>query len=431
VLKTLLSRNIALMAIIVVLSQIMTVTLVGVFIVKPQADRLAVILARNIAVLSTTVDALPPDERDALITRVNANGTVRILRGTAPPVAAGGSATLLERQVLHELARNLGRRDELNWRGGGAMPLWVRLKLGPNTYWVSVASPVGWTPDGAIAASFVLALTMALAAGIMLQRRINKPLRALAASADRLPVTAIDPELADHGPSEVMAVARSFNAMASRLAEQEQNRTLMLAGISHDLKTPLAKIRLGLAIDPSSDPDIAAMFERETGRMERMLDQFLDFARGIDNEAPMPVAIGPALKNGLAAVDMRSHPEIEGPPDVRIAVRPMAFERTLINLLRNADIHGAPPFRVAVTIDRMVACIAISDSGPGVPSEMVEKLAHPFFRASEARPSDGGVGLGLTIASRFAADHGGSLTVQNGEQGGLVVTLLLPVDSAP
>lgn len=430
-LKTLLSRNIALMAVIVVISQIMTIALLGVFIVKPQADRLAAILARNIAVVSTTVDSLPPDQRDALISRVNANGNVRILRGAAPPIAAGGSATLLERQVLHELAKNLGMRGELHWRGGGAKPLWVRLKLGPNTYWVTVASPVGWTPDGALAASFVVALAMALAAGTVLQSRINKPLRALAASADRLPVAPIDPALADHGPTEVAAVARSFNAMAARLAEQEQNRNLMLAGISHDLKTPLAKFRLGLAIDPPRDPEIAAMFERQTDRMERMLDQFLDFARGIDNETIASVAVAFAIENAVAAADMETPVELQVPPDMFVSVRPQAFERTLINLLRNAAIHGAPPVRIAVSVDQRGACITISDHGPGVPPEMVEKLTHPFFRTVEARPSDGGVGLGLTIASRFAADHGGSLTVRNGEHGGLVVTLLLPVDSAP
>jgi two-component system osmolarity sensor histidine kinase EnvZ len=425
-LRSLLARNIALMAIIVLVSQAMTIVLFALFILRPQADRIASIMAHNISAVSTTIAVLDPPQRAALIDRINREGVMHVQPGSAPPVGTGGRASLLERVVLRALARELGMRDAVFWRGGGAMPLWVRLKLGGEFYWVSVDTPAGFAPNGTLIFSVLTGLVLALIAGTMLQRRINRPLIRLAKAVDAMPAPHAIDGLGVGAPSEVATLARSFEAMAQRLAVEEADRTLMLAGISHDLKTPLAKIRLALALRGGASED-EVMIERQLDRMDQMLDQFLAFGRGRDAEAVATVALAAAVARAIEAAATNATLVVVVPGSLAVAVRPLAFERVIVNLLRNAELHGSPPIDVRVSARGGFAVVVITDHGPGVPAAMLESLAAPFFRLNQARPSDGGVGLGLAIAHRFATDHGGALTLANRAQGGFVASLALPV----
>ncbi len=425
-LRSLLSRNIALMAVIVLVSQIATLALVALLMLRPQADRLAGILSRNIAMVSTTIASLPPDQRAKTIARINAEGAIRVLPGSTPPVGTGGSASVIETAVLRGLARKLHMRDEIYWRGGGALPLWVRLKLGDDYYWVSIGAPSGWAPDGTFIISITLALALALLTGVILQRRVNRPLMALAGALDALPQPHRAPALAADGPEEVAALARSFNRLSTRLEAQDVDRAFMLAGLSHDLKTPLAKIRLGLALDPIGDSETGAMVDRQIDRLERMLDQFLDFGRGAEAEAIADVPVAMAITAALASAGAGIEVGIEGASSAMVRVRPMAFERSLINLVRNAQAHGRPPIRLDVRQEEAHIAIHVIDSGPGVAEDRLARLHEPFVRGDASRPSDGGVGLGLAIVARFAAECGGSLVLANRTEGGFEAVLRVP-----
>ncbi len=426
-LKSLLARNIALMAVIVLVSQLVTLAMFTAFILRPQADRFASILARNIGVVSTVAASLPPSKRAELIARINAGGTLSIHPGNTPPLGTGGHASLIERAVLTRLARNLDNHGEIYWRGGGAMPLWVRLRLGDDYYWVSVDAPSGWAPNGALFFSFLLALLLALAAGVVLQRRVNRPLRSLTAAVDAIPLSDGLVALAGGGPSEVAMLAGAFDRMTQRLAAQDADRALMLAGISHDLKTPLAKIRLALALSPPGNDDDQAMIERQLNRLDRMLGQFLDFARGVDGEHVTIVNVMRIM--GQVVGELGLAVEIDAPLTIAplVSVRPLAFERVLINLLRNARLHGDPPIEISVRVSGAMVVIGIGDRGPGVAPGLLESLDRPFVRADSARASDGGVGLGLAIAARFAADSDGALSLSNRVGGGFMATLTLPL----
>jgi two-component system osmolarity sensor histidine kinase EnvZ len=427
VLKSLLARNIMLMAVIVLLSQIMTVALFGLLVIRPQAERFAVILARSTTVMGSAIAELPATERTQMIARLNANDRVRIRQGDDPPVDTGGRATLIERQVLRQLAQELGMGDQIFWQGGGKQPLWVRLQLGEEFYWVSVDTPEGWAADGTLFASFAIALIAALLAGMALQRRINRPLRALASAVDAMPLAPVPVALPEDGPAEVQALARSFNAMTVRLTDHEADRTLMLAGISHDLKTPIAKLRLGLALSPPADSEVSGMLDTQLDRMERMLGQFLDFGRGKDSEQVQTVDAATTIATAIAALGGSDHVVMTTASPCWVAVRPQAFERVLVNLLRNATIHGAPPFEIAIEASGTEAQILVHDRGSGVPDSLLPGLIEPFTRANSARPSDGGAGLGLAIAARFAHDHGGAIRLNNRINGGFTAVLVLPL----
>jgi two-component system, OmpR family, osmolarity sensor histidine kinase EnvZ len=435
VLKSLRGRNIVLMATMLLLGQLLATILISLLVISPQARRVAAIVANNVRMVGATLDALhqglPSDERTRFIARINASGAFRIQPGFGEPPGADGRPTLIETTVLRALAADLRQQDDMVWRGGGQTPLWVRLRLGQQGYyWISVAPSPGWTPNGALFGSVALALALSLAAGLVLQRRINRPLAALSVAVDAMPDTRLVEHLASDAPAEIAEVARSFKAMAARLAAQDANRTLMLAGISHDLKTPLAKIRLALAIDPPQDADTIALLERQLDRMQSMLGQFLDFGRGVDGEQIQNVRVGSAIGAAVAATE--ADVAVTGSATAKelyVAVRPQSFERALINLIRNAFDHGEPPVSIAIMAEADSIALTIMDSGKGIAEVMLPVVMDPFARGNLSRPSDGGTGLGLAIVARFAREHGGSLVLENRKEGGLAARLWLPTAS--
>lgn len=425
-LKSLRARNIALMAGMLFLGQALTVALVAGFVILPQADRIAGILARNVRMIGATLDALPPAERDRFIERVNTSNAYAIRRAGGEIPGVDGRPSLLETAVLRKLAIELGQFDTMVWRGGGGRPLWVRLRPGARDfYWITLAPSPGWSPTGALAGSVAIGLALSLLAGLALQRRVNRPLKALADAVDAMPDTAPARLLAEDAPEEISRVARSFEAMAARLSAQDADRALMLAGISHDLKTPIAKLRLAAALGSGDDED-TAMIERQFERIDRMLGQFLDFGRGIDAEAPERLAVRSAASDAARTLGLDPG-AITGGEDISVCVRPIAFERAITNLVRNALVHGRLPIAITLARDGRMARISVSDRGDGVEPALLAALDRPFVRGNAARPSDGGTGLGLAIVRRFADAHDGTLTLENRAGGGLVATLGLPL----
>lgn len=418
------------MALVLLLTQALTLALVVELAVSPQVKRVAGLLAHNVRMLDAAIDALPPDERAGFIDRVNAAGKVRIVPGSGRPPGADGQPTRLEQQTLIALADELGERDRIVWRGGGGKQLWVHLQRGPNeAYWLALAPSKGWSPNGAVVGSIAIALAIALLAGLLLQRWINRPLKALAEAVDAMPDARPVRALADHGPSEITSVARSFDRMAARLEAQERDRAFMLAGISHDLKTPLAKLRLAAALHPTGDGEHDAMITRQHDRMDRMLSQFLDFGRGDGGEVICPVDVGEVVHNVLVALDVKDAVTVHASRGLRAAVRPLAFERAIANLVRNAMTHGAVPIEIHCLGTPTQIHITVADSGPGVDADELDRLRMPFRRGEDSRPSDGSVGLGLAIVDRCVADLGGTLSLANPPHGGFAATIWLPLAS--
>jgi two-component system osmolarity sensor histidine kinase EnvZ len=313
----------------------------------------------------------------------------------------------VETIFMRSFVREMHDADVIIWQGGATGQLWARVTMGGQPYWVSYDRPKGWTPNGSLAASVLIAITLALFAGILLQRRIGTPLRELAAAADAVRSDTVPPPLATDGPAETAAVAKSFNMMAERLARQERERSFMLAGISHDLRTPLAKIRLGLAMVLQVEPEMARMFDRQLDRMDELLGQFLDYARGIDGESVTDIALAQAVQQAAAVLDIDVR--IDGDSSLTAPVRPLALQRALVNLLRNVLVHGAPPISVTLVSRDGLVGVAICDQGRGVDNAQLATLSQPFVRGDSARGNTGGSGLGLAIAHHFAVDHGGRL----------------------
>ena len=269
------------------------------------------------------------------------------------------------------------------------------------------------------------------AIAVLFLRNQIRPIRRLAAAADALgkgrPVTDLNPS----GATEIRRAGAAFLEMQGRIQRQIAQRTEMLAGVSHDLRTPLTRVRLQLAMladaHPGSRQEITES-EQDLLLMEHMIDEYMAFARGQGGEAPVSTDLAEIIDDVAGDARRRGSPivlEVERP--LVLALRPNAIRRCLTNLVENAMHHGA---RVAISATRRddVVSVSVEDDGPGIPVDQREDVFKPFFRLDSARnPRTGGAGLGLSIARDVARGHGGDIRMSAGSLGGLRAELRLPV----
>ena len=214
---------------------------------------------------------------------------------------------------------------------------------------------------------------------------------------------------------------QSFLKMRQRLRRHIEQRTLMLAGVSHDLRTPLTRLKLQLAMQDDSDDTRAA--RRDVDEMDAMLTGYLDFARGMGKEKPQAIQLSEFISN---VVDGRNL-IIEPFEDIEISIRPLMLKRCLGNLISNALKYGKTcELSVEQSSDFLMICI--EDDGPGIPEEQRLNVFKAFQRLDEARNQNvEGVGLGLSISQDIAQLHGGTILLSDSDLGGLKATLRLPL----
>jgi two-component system, OmpR family, osmolarity sensor histidine kinase EnvZ len=423
ILKSLQARNIALLLAVVILGQALCLVLIYQLAIRPQAERVGAIMARNVTAMSEAMKTLEPAARDAMIERVNSGGALRIAKGVQPPETDSKSPTLLELIFIRSFAKELEQKDIVIWQGTSEGGLWVNLKLGGEPYWLSYLRPVGWSPTGAFLGSFAVAVSLALFGGFLVQRRIAQPLRKLSDAVDTLEPNSLPAPLAVGGPTELAAVAQSFNNMRARILDSEKHRSMMLAGISHDLRTPLAKLRLALAMEKNIAPETEKLVARQLDRVDGMLAQFLDFARGSPDAPKTIVQLASLVREAAELLDVNV--EIIEPETVQLRADAQSLLRLFINLIRNASQHGAPPFHVAIAREGNFVAITFRDHGKGVAADNLKKLSEPFYREDAARGAQGGTGLGLAIVKQIAESHGGTVSFSSAEGGGLQVKVRL------
>ncbi|HVY66858.1 MAG TPA: ATP-binding protein, partial [Gammaproteobacteria bacterium] len=256
-------------------------------------------------------------------------------------------------------------------------------------------------------------------------RTITRPLSQLASAAEAVGRGARHTPLPETGARELRDATRAFNTMQERLQRYLDSRTHVLAAMSHDLRTPLT--RLKLRAEALDDAALRDRFNADLDEMNRMVTGALNLFKGVDHEEPLESVHVDALLADLR----RELGELGAGFTVRgsaapLPARPMALKRCLTNLLSNAAKYGK---NVAVVIEDAPAelVLRVQDEGPGIPEDMLERVFEPFFRLESSRNADtGGVGLGLSIARDIAQSHGGSLTLRNRAPHGLEAVLRLP-----
>jgi signal transduction histidine kinase len=276
----------------------------------------------------------------------------------------------------------------------------------------------------------LLSLVVLLAAVVVLSlvavRWATRPLNALADAAEELGQNIERPPLQESGPVEVVRAAHAFNTMQSRLKAYLHERTGVLAAMSHDLKTPVTRLRLRAEL--LTDPQLRLKFTKDLEDMESMVAAALDFLHGFEaGESSRPVDMM-ALLESLQAdmVEMGSQVSIEGKSVKPYDGKPAALKRCLANLIENAIKYGKSALIKIDDNDERLE-IRIQDEGLGIPAAELERVFDPFYRLEGSRSREtGGTGLGLTIAKSIAEGHGGRLNLQNRNGGGLEARLTLP-----
>lgn len=274
--------------------------------------------------------------------------------------------------------------------------------------------------------SLAVLLAAVIAVSLLAVRWATRPLNALADAADELGRNIERPPLEEKGPLEVVRAARAFNTMQARLAAFIRSRTRMLAAMSHDLKTPLTRMRLRTEL--LEDPALMAKFTRDLDEMQAMVGYTLDALRGLENAEPaQPVDIAALLESLQADLaETGASVTLEGAPHKPYTGKPQALKRCLSNLLDNAIKYGKSATVFVSDNDERLE-LRIRDQGPGLPSAEIEKVFEPFYRVEGSRGREtGGTGLGLTIARAIAESHGGSVSLHNLTGSGLEARLTLP-----
>lgn len=309
---------------------------------------------------------------------------------------------------------------------------WVDIPVGGQSLRVGFAhSRVGIQTPYALATIFAALLVIVVVTALILARRMTGPLTRLAQTAQEVGHGTEPQPLPETGPAELAALARAFNRMARDVRELLANRTTLLAGVSHDLRTPLARLQLAVEMLPrEADPVLLAGIVRDLDVMDTLLKQYLSLARGMAEEAVDSLDLR-ELVDGVVADARRAGANVHWAPAAKpivCAVRPHALERIVTNLLDNARRYGAGDvIDVECLRTENEVVIRVLDRGPGIPEAEREAVFRPFHRLEVARSSaGGGSGLGLAIAHQLAEANGWDIALDTRPGGGMIAHVHLP-----
>jgi two-component system, OmpR family, osmolarity sensor histidine kinase EnvZ len=432
--KRLLPRSLLGRSLLIIVTPLVLLQVVSAFIFyESHWDKVTLRLARGVAGDIATIVAFmrqypEPADRDRFFDmaadHMEISATIKageILPNLPPP-----EDTLTEKMLVRAMREYVGKPFQIDTRSmqrhvvvsvqlpdGILEVITTRKRLFSSTTYIFVLWMVG--------TSMIL-----LGVATVFMRNQVKPIRRLAIAADRFGMGRDVPSFKPEGAREVRQAAAAFMAMRERIQRQISQRTEMLAGVSHDLRTPLTRMKLQLALLGESDG--VEDLKGDIDEMEHMLQAYLAFARGEGAETPEPTNLSAMLEDVIAqarrkggAIDLHTEGEILVP------LRPAAFKRCLTNIVDNAIRYAE---HVSVRAGRRGDGIdvTIDDDGPGIPEDKREDAFKPFFRLEGSRnPGTGGVGLGLTIARDVVRGHGGDIELADSPNGGLRARMKLPL----
>jgi two-component system osmolarity sensor histidine kinase EnvZ len=388
--------------------------------------------AADVAFLIDVVNHYPPGPaRDALLKMAarNFDYQVSFIPDEHDVTRTSGHFTPhLKDAMRRTFAQQFGETYAFNARGVGQnIDLRVQLKTGVLRLIIQQKRLVAASADVFVLWMVVSSLVL-LSVAILFLRNQVRPIERLAAAADAFGKGRAVPDFKPYGAIEVRRAARAFLTMRARIERYVQQRTEMLAGVSHDLRTPLTRLRLQLAM--MGDSVDTAPLKEDLVEMEHMLDEYLDFVRGEGGEEAHQSDLAEIVEEAAAATRRSGggdRLQVEATAGIALAVKRQALKRCLGNLIDNALKHGS---HVIVTLQRVGGSVEIlvDDDGPGIAEERREEAFRPFHRLDEGRNLQrGGVGLGLAIARDIARAHGGELTLGTSPARGLRATIRLPI----
>lgn len=427
---TLFGKTALTIAVVLVLFQVFTTLVIAYYLLIPVARRSANDLADFILLSSRVWATLPDKDRAEYQEELRKHsGLILVpahdsLPGSTvylPYVLFLGKA--LAEHTKQPVQLGADQREGVDWYWVDFVSGSNRLRVGFSGQRINIHAPL------AIVLILVLGTVLTLVTTLVIVRRLTQPLSQLAASAERIGRGGSPEPLPEDGPSELVTLVRTFNQVTQQVKALLANRIILLAGIAHDLRSPIARMRLALEmLPPSADPELVERMLRAVDNMTHLVNQSLEFSRGVGQNPSQEVDVG-ELIGELVEDARRSGADIQW-QSCRSRVHllpPMALRRILTNLLDNAVRYGeGGTIEIACTCEGRRTTVSIADRGPGIPVDELEAVFEPFYRVEKSRSSvTGGSGLGLAIAKQLADSNDWLLSIRPRRAGGVVASLTI------
>ena len=427
---TLFWRSFLLIAALIVVSVLASFQIQRVYEREPRALELAQQAVSSVNLTRAALVNADPFRRRDLLIELNEREGLRVYPVTNAEVLAPLPADALLERVVANVRADLGGATRFAYARDGMEGFWVSFFIDEDEFWIMLPQErfdpdigLGWLGWGAAL------LALALLGASLIAATLSRPLRALAAAARRVGHGETPTPLSEKGPRELATVSGAFNRMARDLEALERERAMVLAGISHDVRTPLSRLRLALEMS-GAEAGAALGMTADIDEMDQVIGQFLEFARG-ENEV-RETQDPHALLHEVAAHYAKLGKNVQVRPAQLppFPFAPMALRRAIFNLIDNALRYAGEPVEVEARAEGGRIVLEVLDRGPGIPDGEAERLKQPFTRLDSARSGRGGAGLGLAIVERVARAHGGKLELAPRPGGGLAARLILGQPSA-
>jgi two-component system osmolarity sensor histidine kinase EnvZ len=415
--------------------------MINVFQRDSQAEQTAELLVSVVTLTKAALTHSSPDLRRELLIELVSNEGIRILTLEPEDKIDPPPANSLMPEIAARVREKLGQDTRFSRRVNDMPGFWMSFDIDGDKYWLMLEreriaglTGVQWLGWATVVGALSL-LGAALISGL-----VNLPLARLTAAARSIAQGKRPAPLPEKGSQEIIQANRSFNQMVDDLQQLEKDRAIILAGISHDLRTPLARMQLEVEMANLSQ-EAREGIQSDIAQMDAIIGQFLDFARPTETATFVPVDLSGLLEDCAHAAgrlaDVRTTTAIE--PDILVPANATDLRRVINNVIENARRYGKTPGTDVTEID--IACqlkmtghgrravVEIGDHGVGVPDDQIQLLLRPFTRLDSARGQANGAGLGLAIVERVITRHNAELQVRNREGGGLILQFSFPLAS--
>ena len=421
---TLFARAFLLIALLIVTAVVASFEIYRLYEREPRSRELAQQTVSTINLTRAALVSADPVLRRDLLIELNETEGLRVFPATASEKLEPVPQDELLAKVSRRVRDTLGEQTRFAYARDGEEGFWVSFYIDEDEFWVMLPRErfepffglqwLGW---------LAAVLVLALAGAYLIASNISKPLFAMRRAAERIGRAQPHEPLPEEGVRELRTVSAAINRMAGDLQEMERERAMVLAGISHDVRTPLSRLRLALEMSGADRHSSDAMIA-DIDEIDAIIGQFLDFARGAD-EAKARNDLNEVLTElgeHYARINHKVELTLGNVPAFSFAR--MAVRRAIANLIDNALRYAGDPVEVESRSDDGRVIVEVRDQGPGIPAHEAERLKRPFARLDESRASPGGSGLGLAIVERIAQAHGGRLELEPRSRG-LVARLTL------
>jgi len=435
-------------AVLILVGALIAMSLVGYWVYRVGAEGLATNardrgLAERIVSIKRAISAIPDEVERDKAAHALATASLEVHWSKVSLVLNNAPVTERSRAMedrLKELVPEFGTESfRVGYADDGALNagegdayrhmLLVSVKLDDNT-WLNFASPTFGTAHhlaGNILAIAAIMGSLIILVAVLLLRWVTRPLRNLAIAAERFSLDEAGDPVAEIGPAEVRRAAKAFNTMGDRVRRLVSERTMALAAVSHDLRTPITRLRL--RSEMLDDEQTRNLIDDDLSEMELMINSTLEYlSMGVANEPPKVFDVSTMIRTIVDGEADHGHSiSLDDMDHASVLGRPVAMKRAVWNIIGNALKYGS---KVVVRIKREGAQVRVEvlDNGPGIPIDEIEKVFEPFYRVENSRSRQtGGTGLGLTIARSIITEHGGSLSLKNHALGGLIASIELPI----